>query len=114
MEKYEVIDMKELKRADYFYYFMSAGTTVEFTVKLDVTTAIEICRKETVNFQAFMLFKIYKAINTIENFRYDILDGKLIRWERIVPTFSSFNKESKLFFTLYADMTEDYRTFDTC
>lgn len=114
MEKYDVVNMKELERADYFYYFMSVGTTIEFTVKLDVTAAIGRCREETINFQAFMLFRIYKVINTIENFRYDILDGKLIRWERIVPTFSSFNKSSKLFFTLYADMTENERSFDAC
>ena len=114
MEKYDVINMKELERADYYYYFMSVGTTIEFTVKLDVTAAIERCRKENINFQARMLFRICKAINTIENFRYDILNGKLIRWERIVPTFSSFNKSSKLFFTLYADMTEDERLFDAC
>lgn len=114
MEKYDVVNMKELERADYFYYFMSVGTSIEFTVKLDVTAAIGRCREETINFQAFMLFRIYKVINTIENFRYDIFDGKLIRWERIVPTFSSFNKSSKLFFTLYADMTEDERAFDAC
>lgn len=47
MEKYDVIDRKGLERADYFYYFMSAGTTIESTVKLDVTAAIERCRKET-------------------------------------------------------------------
>ena len=34
MEKYELIDMQKLDRADYFYYFMSEGTTIEFTVKI--------------------------------------------------------------------------------
>lgn len=43
--KYDVIDRKEFERADYFYYFMSVGTTIEFTVKLDVTAAIERCRR---------------------------------------------------------------------
>lgn len=41
MEKFELIDMKEFERADYFYYFTSVGTTIEFTVKVDVTAAIE-------------------------------------------------------------------------
>lgn len=67
---------------------MSVGTTIEFTVKPDVTAAIGWRREETINFQAFMLFRIYKVINMNENFRYDILEGKVIRWERIVPTFS--------------------------
>lgn len=31
MEKYELIDMQKFDRADYFNYFMSVGTTIEFT-----------------------------------------------------------------------------------
>lgn len=33
MEKYELIDKKNFDRADYFHYFMSIGTTIEFTAK---------------------------------------------------------------------------------
>lgn len=106
MEKYELIDMQELDRADYFYYFMSVGTNIEFTAKIDVTKVIERCKNKQLNFQAVMLYQLYKVVNTIENFKYDILEDKLIKWNKIVPTFSSMNKNSKLFFTLYADMQE--------
>lgn len=107
MENFERIDTEKLDRAEYFYYFMSVGTTIEFTAKIDVTKVIEKCNTDFLNFQAVMLFMLYKAINTIENFKYDVLDDKLIKWERIVPTFSSINKNSKLFFTLYADIKEN-------
>ncbi|MCB6345461.1 CatA-like O-acetyltransferase [Enterocloster lavalensis] len=98
--------MQKFDRADYFYYFMGVGTTIEFTAKIDVTKMIERCTKDDLNFQAIMLYQLYKAINTIENFKYDVLEGNLIEWDKIVPTFSSMNKNSKLFFTLYADMQE--------
>lgn len=107
MEKYEIIDIKKLDRADYFYYFISVGTTIEFTVKMDVTKVLEKCYNEKLNFQAVMLHRIYRAINQVDNFKYDLLDGKLIKWDKIVPTFSSMNKNNKLFFTLYADMQEN-------
>lgn len=107
MEKYELIDMQRLDRADYFYYFMRVGTTIEFTAEVDVTEVLKKCKKETMNFQAVMLYRLYKAINEIENFKYDILNDKLIIWNKIVPTFSSMNKNSKLFFTLYAEMQEN-------
>lgn len=112
MEKYEIIDIKKLDRADYFYYFMSVGTTIEFTVKMDVTKVIEKCHNEKLNFQAVMLHRIYRAINQVDNFKYDLLDGKLIKWDKIVPTFSSMNKDNKLFFTLYADMQENEIDFN--
>lgn len=112
MERYEIIDVDQLDRADYFYYFMSVGTTIEFTVKMDVTKVVDKCHKDHLNFQAILLYRLYKAINQVDNFKYDVLDGKLIKWNKIVPTFSSINKESKLFFTLYADMQENENDFN--
>ncbi len=107
MEKYELIDMLKFDRADYFSYFMSVGTTIEFTAKVDVTKMLDRCKKDKLNFQAVMLYQLYKVVNTLENFKLDVLEDKLIKWDKIVPTFSSMNKNSKLFFTLYADMLEN-------
>lgn len=107
MEKYELIDMQKFDRADYFNYFMSMGTTIEFTAKVDVTKVIEKCKNDTLNFQAVILYHLYKVVNTIDNFKFDVLEDKLIKWDKIVPTFSSINKKSNLFFTLYADMQEN-------
>lgn len=107
MEKYELIDMQKFDRADYFNYFMSMGTTIEFTAKVDVTKVIEKCKHDTLNFQAVILYHLYKVVNTIDNFKFDVLEDTLIKWDKIVPTFSSMNKKSNLFFTLYADMQEN-------
>lgn len=112
MEKFKVVDINNFDRADYFRYFMSMGTTIELTTKIDVTDAVKNCKRDILHFQAYLLFKLYQTINTIDNFKYDMLDGKLIIWEKIVPTFSSFNPTSKLFFTLYADMKEDFSDFN--
>lgn len=59
MEKYELIDMQKFDRADYFYYFMSVGTTIEFTAKINITK---------------VMYQLYKVINIIENFKYDVVE----------------------------------------
>lgn len=51
-------------------------------------------------------------MNSIQNFRYDVLDGNIIEWKKIIPTFTSFNKKSKLFFTLCEEAIESYIEFD--
>lgn len=112
MELYKIINMNNFDRADYFQYFMSVGTIIEFTVKIDVTTAVQKCKNESISFHAYTLFKLYKVMNSIQNFRYDIFDGKVIEWNKVIPTFSSFNKKSKLFFTLCEEPMEDYNDFD--
>lgn len=112
METYKVIDMEHFDRADYFQYFMSVGTTIELTAKIDVTTALKICRRDSINFQSYLLFKLCNVMNAIKNFRYDTVDGTPIEWAKIVPTFSSFNQNTQLFSTLYADMQDHYIDYD--
>lgn len=46
MELYKKIDMINFDRAEYFQYFMSVGTTIEFTVKVDITKTLEKSREE--------------------------------------------------------------------
>lgn len=112
MELYKKIDMINFDRAEYFQYFMSVGTTIEFTVKIDITKTLEKSREENTHLQSRLLFQLYKILNSIENFKYDILDGNLIIWDKIVPTFSAFNEQTKLFFTLYVKMKEGFPAFD--
>lgn len=112
MKSYKIIDMEEFDRADYFQYFMSVGTTIQFTMKIDVTNAVQKCYQGSISFHAYTVFKIYKAMNSIQNFRYDILDGNVVEWEKIIPTFSGFNKKNKLFFTLCEEPMESYIEFD--
>lgn len=61
MENYKIIDMETFDRADYFQYFMSVGTLIEVTVKLDVTSAVRKCKSEAINivdgYHVAMLFE---------------------------------------------------------
>lgn len=97
MEKYKIINLERLERKEYFDYFQSVGTIIQITKKIDITNLIQKYKNNNLNFQALFLYTLYKIINEIQNFKYDIIDGKLIEWEKIVPTFSSFNNEKKLF-----------------
>ncbi len=45
---YRIIDIKKFDRADYFRYFMSVGNTIEFTIKIDVTTDVQKCNQELI------------------------------------------------------------------
>lgn len=112
MENFKFVDLNTFERIDYYNYFKSMGTTIEFTVKIDITKLLTFCKENNLSFQAMMLFKLYKSINSVENFKYDILENKLIKWEKIVPTFSSINKKTNLFSTLYAHMSENYKEYD--
>jgi chloramphenicol O-acetyltransferase type A len=50
MKSYKIIDMKEFDKTDYFRYFTSVSTTIEFTIKIDVTTAVKKCNRSSNGF----------------------------------------------------------------
>ncbi|AFS77782.1 chloramphenicol acetyltransferase Cat [Gottschalkia acidurici 9a] len=112
MEEYKVVDLKKFSRSEYYEYFMAVGTTFEMTVKIDVTKAVKKCKGEALSFYSYSIFNLTKAVNTIQNFKYDILNGQLIEWDKIIPTFTNFNQETKMFYTLWLDDMPDYQTFD--
>lgn len=41
MEKFKIITMSQFDRAEHFQYFMSVGTVIELTSKINVTGAVE-------------------------------------------------------------------------
>ena len=108
VEKFKIITMSQFDRAEHFQYFMSVGTVIELTSKINVTGAVEKCREEKISFQSYMLYSMYKVINTIDAFKYDLVDGVVIQWDQIVPTFSAFDSDKGLFYTIFADMGEGY------
>lgn len=91
---------------------MHSNNLIEVTVKLDVTNMIKKVKAENLSFQSYLLYCLSKAINKIDNFKYDLVDGELIQWDNIIPTFSAFNEQSKLFYTLCVEMQETYIDFD--
>lgn len=112
MEKYEIIDLKNHDRQEYFQYFLSVGTVIEFTVKIDVSKVVDKCKSENISFHAYMIFLLYKAFNSVDNFKYDFIDNRFIQWEKVVPAYSGFNNDKKLFCTLYSDIADNFTEYD--
>ena len=65
MELYKKIDMINFDRAEYFQYFMSVGTTIEFTVKVDITKTLEKSREENTHLQSLirtlLLYELFRG-----------------------------------------------------
>ena len=74
---------------------------MELYKKIDITKTLEKSREENTHLQSRLLFQLYKILNSIENFKYDILDGNLIIWEKIVPTFSAYKEQIDMLIDLF-------------
>lgn len=112
MKTYQVIDLENFLRRNYYEYFMATDTTFEMTVKIDVTQAVEKCKKEAISFYAYTIFNLTKSVNQIPNLRYAHKDKQLVEWQELVPTFTTFNQETELFYSLWLEGLSDYKSVD--
>ncbi len=57
-----------------------------------------------------LLCAVLRAVLKVENFRYRILDGEVIRIERVIPSFTVVNQHNDLNFAQF-DWSDDLREF---
>lgn len=113
-EMYSIVNLDSFSRRDYFYYFLSIGTKIEMTVKLDVKKALFKSRKKNFSFNALLIYNIMETINNIENFKIDIKNEQPIIWDKLVPTFTNLNNSSGLFYSLWITDYSNFEEFNQC
>ncbi|CDQ41557.1 Chloramphenicol acetyltransferase [Virgibacillus salexigens] len=91
---------------------MATDTTFEMTVKIDVTRAVKKCKDESISFYAYSIFNLTRSVNKIPNLRYAHIDKQLVEWQELVPTFTNFNQETELFYSLWLEGLTDYKSVD--
>lgn len=113
MSEYRVVDLEEWERKEYFNYYYSLNVTHEMTTKIDVTNAVEYCQNKNYSFYAYMIFNITKSINSIKNYRYDLIEDKLVYWDYLIPAFTIFDKVTEKFQCIWLDELESMAEFQS-
>ncbi len=108
---YREIHVPAWKRARHFaLYADSPYPYVGVTAKLDLARANLRTRPGRHSFSV-LLFAAMWALNSIENFRYRIIDGRVLLFERIDPSFVVLDQEEELFYYATAELTPDLDGF---
>jgi chloramphenicol O-acetyltransferase len=97
-------------RFDFFNRMESPAVNLCFT--LDVPDFRPWCKAQDLAPFHVMLCAVLRAVLKVENFRYRIVDGEVIRIDRLVPSFTVMNQHGDLNFAQF-DWTDDVREFVT-
>jgi chloramphenicol O-acetyltransferase type A len=95
-------------RFDFFDRMESPAVNLCFT--LDVPDFRPWCKAQDLAPFHVMLCAVLRAVLKVENFRYRIVDGDVIRIDRLVPSFTVMNQHGDLNFAQF-DWTDDVREF---
>jgi chloramphenicol O-acetyltransferase type A len=95
-------------RFDFFDRMESPAVNLCFT--LDVPDFRPWCKANELAPFHVMLCAVLRAVLKVENFRYRVVDGEVIRIDRLVPSFTVMNQHGDLNFAQF-DWTDDVREF---
>ncbi|WP_322402337.1 CatA-like O-acetyltransferase [Massilia luteola] len=95
-------------RFDFFDRMESPAVNLCFT--LDVPDFRPWCKAQALAPFHVMLCAVLRAVLKVENFRYRVVDGEVIRIDRLVPSFTVMNQYGDLNFAQF-DWTDDVREF---
>ena len=92
------IDADEWKRKEIFEFFSRVSNPFySVTFNVDVTNAYAFAKRNNVSFYYAMTYLVTKAINSVEAFRYALVDGELCLLDARTPSFTDLKKGSESF-----------------
>lgn len=95
-------------RFDLFERMESPAVNLCFT--LDVPDFRPWCKAQELAPFHVMLCAVLRAVLKVENFRYRVVDGEVIRIDRLAPSFTVMNQHGDLNFATF-DWSDDVREF---
>jgi chloramphenicol O-acetyltransferase type A len=82
-------------------------------MNLDISKFMSFVKEKDLQFYFAMMFAVLRTVNTIDDFRYRIRNGKVILHDKVHPSFTYLNSKEKsgLFKLVIVDMTDDINEF---
>lgn len=105
------INISEWNRKDHFLFFSQFEEPFfGMTVQIDCTIAYEQVKKNNQSFFLYYLYRALRAANTVEAFRFRIINGKVYAYEQVNAS-STISRPNHTFGFAYMDYEEDENSF---
>ena len=99
------------RRRDRFDFFdRMESPAVNLCFAMDLPDLRPWCKREGLPPFHVMLCAVLRAVLKVENFRYRVMDGEVIRIERLAPSFTVINQHGDLNIARF-DWSDDVREF---
>lgn len=92
------IDFNTWERKEHYKFFEKVDNPqFNICMNLDVTNFLKFVKENKLSFYYSMIYASTYIMNSIEDFRYKIRDGKIILHDELKPSFTDMKKGNRLF-----------------
>lgn len=109
---YRVIDYESWPRREKYEFFCAADQPFyNLGYRLNVTNAYSFAKKNGVSFYMVLTYLVTKAINSVEAFRCARLDGQIVLFDELMPSFTDLKPGSDSFHIVTMPAGDDILAF---
>ena len=95
----EYVNIESWSRREAFEFFSAVSNPFySVTFNLDVSKLYDYTKKQGISFYYALTYLATQAVNSVENFLYSIEGGKIVRYEKRIPSFTDLKKGSDNFY----------------
>lgn len=106
------IDLETWDRREHYAFFAPMSHPFySLTFPVDVTALRRRCKEEGLPFYPAMVFGVTKAMEGVEAFLYKDRNGRIVRHDRLVPSFTDLRQGSDLFHIVTLEAGEELADF---
>ena len=110
--EFEIIDEKIWKRAIHCQVFRnSIEPQYCVTFELDITNFLKMVKEKKCSFTLTLIYIVSNCANSIEEFRYRFLDGKVVLFDKIDTAFTYINQDTELFKVVNVDLKDSLEEY---
>jgi chloramphenicol O-acetyltransferase type A len=109
------IDLETWKRKEHFNFFYRMDyPQFNICLNLDISNFLVFTKENKLSFYYSMIYSVTHVVNSIDDFKYRIRDGKVVLHDKIHPSFTYMNNddENELFKMITVDLKDDIFEFE--
>lgn len=109
---YQRIELEKWQRKEHFEHYLKAvPCTYSVTVEVDVTRVVALSQQAQIKFYPLLIFALTQAVNRCVEFRMGMVDGQLVIWDEVHPSYTIFHQDSETFSALWTECSGDIQMF---
>lgn len=111
--KFNKIDIENWARKEYFnHYFNNVPCTYSMSVNIDITKLLQDIKDSNKKLYPVMIYALSTVVNSNLEFKMAINENnELGYYEKVNPSYTVLNEESKLFSSIWTEYIDDFNEF---
>lgn len=108
---YQLVNRQTWERAEHFDHYLKVPCTYSVTTDIEISAVLKTVKANGGKLYPKLIHLITALVNQHSEFRMSLLEGELVIWETVNPSYTIFHPENDTFSAIWTEYNKDYQRF---